>query len=704
MKRTKNKNLRRALGFILLTALVAGLAAMPLLTADKVPEAEFPLSVLSARAQERELVLDLRSGGTISEEKAVTVTVPQDVKLTGFLVRNGDAVKTGDPIATVDRVTVMTAIATAQEAMEDLAAKLEKERSSSSTESLKAPGGLVKKIYAQPGDSAEDVMLRHGALATLSLDGLMKLELTLDAPLPQGRLSVQVGEETLNASVIGLLDNTVTVTFQDKGFEEGTEAVLLDPEGLELGRGGCQIHAPWNAVAYSGTVSYVNIREGQTLYEGAVVLGLKDIPYSAEYRSLAAQHRGYEEQMLELFQLYQTLTLTAPCDGVVSGVDENSAQLLKAEGSWGVSLLKNAPGEDPDAEYINFVGWVKAQGSDGYIMALDPTLFSHTDYADLSDLPKDTATMTHEAVYTGGAPVYSPSGEGWQEGSFAVGDLLLFGGDSSGKVVWIIPYGHVEVPGEGPSEPTDPSEPGEPSEPTEPTEPSEPADPSTPTGPTEPGGSGGNTPGGDTPDGDTPGGGNKPSWPGGLPGGITIPSFGGYSGTTLPGAQQEQEVTAPGEVAVASVTPQDTVTLDMPVDELDLHLVQVGQEALVTLEALGKTFPATVTSLSRTGTSLGGNSKFTVTLTLRREENMLPGMNGAVSIPLETLKGIAIPMAALTQEGGRCFVYTAPDPKTGDPTAPVDIRCGFSDGEYVLVEGLEEGAEVWYRYYEALEE
>ena len=694
MKKTKNKNIRRVIGFILLAALVAGLAAMPLLTADKVPEAEFPLSILRAEAEQRELVLDLRSGGTLTEEEAVTVTVPSEVKLTAFLVKNGDAVKEGAPIATVDRVTVMSAIAAAQEAMEDLAAKLEKERSSSSTDTLKAPGGLVKKVYAQAGDSAEEVMREYGALATLSLDGLMKLELRLDEALPEGRLQVRIGEQTLNATVIGLLDDALTVTFQDKGIEEGTEAVLLGPEGQELGRGGCQIHAPWNAVAYSGTVSYVNAKEDSSLHEGAVILGLKDIPYSAEYRSLAAQHRGYEEQLLELFTLYQTLTLTAPCDGVVSGIDENSAQLLKAEEGWSVSLLKNAPGTDPDAEYINFVGWVKAQGSDGYIVALDPTLFSHTDYADLSGLPRDTSAMIHEAVYTGGAPVYRRNGEDWQESGFAVGDLLLFGGDSSGRVVWVIPYGHAEVPGEDPSEPTDPTDPTEPPEPTDPTDPTDPSDPtepSAPADPTEPSEPGGDTPGGS--------GGGRPSFPS-----ITIPSFGGYGGMDMGGMQQEQTVIAPTEVTVAAVTPQDTVTVDMPVDELDLHLVRVGQEAWVTLEALGSTFPATVTAIGRNGQSLGGSSKFTVTVTLARQPDMLPGMNGAVSIPLETVSGIAIPLAALTQEGTRCFVYTALDPKTGEPTAPTEIRTGRSDGEYVLTEGLEEGTEVWYSYYEALEE
>jgi len=438
-------------------------------------------------------------------------------------------------------------------------------------------------------------------------------------------------------------------------------------------------------------VNYVSAKEGQSLYEGASILTLKDIPYSAEYRSLAAQHRGYEEQLLELFELYQTLTLTAPCDGVVSGIDENSAQLLKAEEGWSVSLLKNAPGADPEAEYINFVGWVKAQGSDGYIIALDPTLFSHTDYADLSGLPRDTSAMIHEAVYTGGAPVYRWDGESWQESGFAVGDLLLFGGDSSGRVVWVIPYGHAEVPGEGGGEGEEPGgeNPGG----------------ETPGG-ENPGGEtpGGETPGGETPGGETPGGENPGGSGGGWPSGGSMPSFGGSGGGWPSGAAtQEETVTVPEEVTVASVTPQDTVTLEMPVDELDLHLVRVGQEAWVTLEALGSTFPATVTAIGRTGINGGGSSKFSATVTIARDERMLPGMNASVIIPLETVSGIAIPVAALQSYRSGSVVCTALDPETGLPDHPVEVTLSASDGEYVLVEGIPEGTQIWYTYYEALE-
>lgn len=666
MKKTKNKNIRRTVTFVLLAALVTGLAAMPLLTAGKVPEEEFPLSTLSEKAERREISLWLRAGGTLTEEDALSVTVASDVKLTEFLVENGDAVKAGDPIATVDRVTVMTAIASVQEAMETLEAQLEEERTGSTTDTITAPGGLVKKVYAQAGDRAEDVMLEHGALVVISLDGLMKLELPAETALLAGdRLPARIAGETVEATVKSNLDGILTVTFPDNGYEEGETVLLTTPEGVELGQGECQIHAPWKAVAYSGTVSYVSVREGRTLYQGGTVLGLKDIPYSAEYRSLAARHRSLGEQLLELFRLYQTLTLTAPCDGVVSGIDQDSAQLLKSESGWSVTLLKNAPGEDPDGEYLNFVGQVLQEGSDGYVMRLNPSFISITDYTDLSGVPLDTAAMTYETVYAGDAPVYCWNGGSWAEGSFAVGDILLFAGDSTGRIVWVIPVGSGEVPGETPDEPEDPTDPDDSTDPGE-------------DGSEEAGGSGSGRPSGS--------------------GSASMPSSGSSAG------QEQTQSYSLGEVQVAQVTPQDTMTLPVTVDELDLNKVRLGQTVEVTVDALsGRTFSGTVTAIGSTGTNSGGSSKFTVTVTLPREADMLSGMNAGIAILLGSGEGVAVPVAALSQQDGVLLVYTAKDPETGKPSAPREVTTGLSDGEYVLVEDLPEGTEIWYTYYEALE-
>ena len=65
MKKTKNKNLRRVIGFLALAALVAGLAAMPLLTKDAAAGEEYPVSILSASAQRQELTRVFSGGGTL---------------------------------------------------------------------------------------------------------------------------------------------------------------------------------------------------------------------------------------------------------------------------------------------------------------------------------------------------------------------------------------------------------------------------------------------------------------------------------------------------------------------------------------------------------------------------------------------------------------------------------------------------------------
>ena len=678
MKRKKNKTLRRTLGFIALALVVALLTAMPLLASGKAPEEEYPLSVLSAQAQRRQIGHFLCGGGTLQQEEGTSVTVPPEVKLTEFLVRNGDTVRAGDPIARVDRVSVMSAIAQVQESMDQVVEDLEKERKASGTQNLQAPGGTVKKVYAETGDSVADVMLEHGALAVVSLDGLMALSLETECSLAAGdKVLVTLGEQTLEGTVKLYLDGTLTVTVPDEGYEEGQTAVLSGVDGTHLGEAPLYIHAPWHAVAYSGTVGAVYAKEGSTLYPGATVLTLKDMGYSAEYRALAQKHRDFEEQMFDLFLLYQSLTLTAPCDGVVSGIDEHSPQLLYAGEGWQVTLLANEPVEGGTEGYYNFVGQVLYCG-EFYILRMNPQTYPVDDYAAISGIPLTTEGMT-ELVETASLPtVYrwrppestqtptetqppseeeteeetgettepsepetepeqGPQNGNWETSGYTAGGIYLFSGDASGDLVWAIEVGYSELP-----------------------------------------------------ELELPG---MPSF-----GGFTTPGYGGFDG------QQPEPPQGPQEVEVALVTPGDTMTVDIVIDELDLHKVALGQQVTVTVDALvGLQCGGTVTKISQAGINTGGSSKFTVTVTLPREADMLPGMNAAVTIPLGSEEGIAVPLAAIYQQENRTLVYTARDEKTGEPASPVAVKTGASDGEYVLVMGLEEGATVWYGYYEALE-
>ena len=183
MDKVKKRQFKKILSWCLTAAVVTGLAAMPLLAKNEEEAAGPVASVYSATVETGSVSTALRGGGTLKTEGIEQVKLPSGVKITEFLVSNGDTVTAGTPLAAVDPVSVMTAITSVTETME----YLQKEMRSAKNEKIDSviaatAGGRVKKVFARKGDSVQEVMLRDGCLALLSLDGLMavKIEKKLD--------------------------------------------------------------------------------------------------------------------------------------------------------------------------------------------------------------------------------------------------------------------------------------------------------------------------------------------------------------------------------------------------------------------------------------------------------------------------------------------------------------------------------------------
>ena len=145
MDKARKKNIKRVISLVCAAMLVILLAAMPLI-AKKNPEADGPqASILTHTASIGSVQSALIGGGTLTEDDAVTISVPAAVKLKEFLVSNGDHVAEGDPIASVDRVTVMKAITQVQETLDYLSGQIEDANDTSTTDNWNAlAGGTVK--------------------------------------------------------------------------------------------------------------------------------------------------------------------------------------------------------------------------------------------------------------------------------------------------------------------------------------------------------------------------------------------------------------------------------------------------------------------------------------------------------------------------------------------------------------------------------
>lgn len=804
MDKTKKKNVRRYILWGVLAVVVAGLAMLPALARQQDAQDGPVASVLEATVKEGSVQATVRGGGTLEAGDGEDIELPPEVKITEFLVKNGQEVKKGDPVAKIDKVSALTAVTEIRTSMAAVEKQMETFSDEKSASTVTAPaGGRVKAIYANPGDSVAQVLVEHGALALLSLDGRMCVTLTVSSQLiPGDSINVTLDSgKTVTGRVESNLNGELTVTIADNGYAVGDTVTL---EGL--GSGSLEIHNPWLATAFNGTVSRVNIRLEQTVSSGGSLFTLKDTDYTAQRELLAETHRDYEELLQKLLTWQDTGVITAPCDGLVSGIDTDSTHLLAAEDEELTASLLNADGGDFRLVLLSQVtqtctgddkcplkgkdsghqdGCPKAckhAASEGVCTAsehFDDCIMActHADKADdchatgahhsdcikacieTNQEGKCPATKYHydgciekctESAVSGECPAHihkkgciescisaDTAGKctaGHHKADCIESCIVSKSADDpcpatkhkdgcyfqnatyTGQVFKVVSVGSGVLVGYWDSTVYDvvktasgwARKDGQPFS----TNNCVQADTISASGNYQAGDvllsvtvhkSGEN----DSPLGlvkISSGGSQMPgfdlSGPMGMMGGF---SMGGYGGT---GSSQTQLYSLDGDVLL-TVTPLDTMTVTIAVDEKDIASVKTGMTAQLTMNALpDETFEGQVTRVAQTGSGNGGSSKFDVEITLSRESDMLPGMSATAQLTLyEKMDVLTLPVAALRDEGGKTLVYTGKDKKTGEPANPVEVTTGLSDGENVeILSGIDSGTTVYYSYYDTVTE
>lgn len=439
MEKQLKKQRRRYIAWGCAAALVILLAVMPMAAsgADDTPQA----AILSGQVTRQELETQILGGGLLSGEGALSLDIPADVKITEYLVSNGDSVTEGEPIATVDRVSVMNAITQVQETLDYLSDEISAARSDTAPTTVTAlASGTVKVIYAQEDDLVSDVMLENGALAVLSLDGKMAVQVEADTDLAVDAPVIVTLEDgtQVSGAVKSNIQGKLTVTVEDEDYTpEQTVQVTLE-DGTDLGSGELYIHSPWNAFAYSGTVSRISVSVGQKVSAGQTLMTLTDTGHTAEYQQLVDQHQQYEELMQELFQLYQSGSVTAPCDGIVTGVDTDGAYLLRSEGSW-IARLLGFGSSDEEESFLAFSARVEQATEDGLILSVSGQFREISDLSQVSFQMDDEESLTQSWAYTGSTRLYSQTEDGLLEaaGTAQPGDLLIVVGNEE-QPLWLV--------------------------------------------------------------------------------------------------------------------------------------------------------------------------------------------------------------------------------------------------------------------------
>lgn len=672
--------------------------------------------VLSAVPEENTISTVLSGGGTLSPQAGTAQSLPQALELETYYVKNGQIVSEGDPIAQVDLVAVKAAISELQEVIDTLDAAIASESSKTNDSVIRSgTAGRVKKIYAREGTAAADTVYENGALLLLSLDGLMAVDLEARAEVGQ-RVTVTLSDGTaLAGTVESVSDGTATVTLSDETAPLDDSVTVTAEDGETMGTGSLYIHSRLRVAGAYGTVSKISVKENQQVSAGSTLLTLKDTGHTAEYARLLNRRTELEDQMESLVKLSKDGILHADCGGIVSGVDTEISYTdpavltqTRSQASPGYTALGGIRTENTDTPQAQPSGKDQSQNPDGnqnpgtgsgqnpgegedpqpgtggsgtdetetatYILgqvtdasrlsegvltyAVQRTIraeeLATQSFADMLD--PTVPVQTQELTYTKQTVLLSTGGA-WIESGFeqiSEGDAILIG---AGIIVY--QKTGTSVPGGMPS--IDPSQ-----------------FPGISTG--------------------IAGSGSALSGMASMAGGMS-----GY-GTAARTAAYDSYDTTKKDAAV--ITADEEMTVQIQVDELDIRTLETGMEATVTLDALpGSSFTGTITSINPYGENSGGNTKYTVTVTLPRDEKMLPGMNASVKITTGVSGTVpTVPAAAVVFDAGKSWLYTGYNEKTDTLTDPVEIQTGLSDGSLVeLLSGLSEGSSFYYRYADSIE-
>ncbi|MBQ1366625.1 MAG: HlyD family efflux transporter periplasmic adaptor subunit [Firmicutes bacterium] len=771
MDAAKKRRIKSAISWVLMGAMVLSVVGVVLKDNQK-KNAAAALAVETAVISRGNLESTIRGGGKLQLEKSEAIEIPGDVKIASWLVEDGSMVEPGEAVAKIDPVSLDQEILSVETAIIKLTEKITSAREETTIKVTSPISGKVKQIYASEGEDVLTVMMRDGALALFSLDGQMQVELEIETDLVPGdsvelELIPDPLEETEDSTaqansgdsseeapaIIGRvasnLNGKLLITVPDEGYAVDSR-VIIRKDGEILGEGTFSVHDAWKLTDVTGTIKEIHVKENQQVEPEDLLLTIE--LSSDSLASLINEREEYQDILKELLALKQSGVIVAPSEGKIEDFLEEIViglapslekgllnDSLAAAGGRTFYADEETPvtppaGQTPSSDtsgngnttdenlaqqillmlftgaYSGYPGTlVNVSQETGQVQALvtaEGIVFdSLTSLMNLGTL--DPASMNQPAAISLTIPFYKIDGGAMTQAAAedlmaGVNLLLIRNVSGQDQMVILMPTSLA------------------------------------------------------------PGGQDEGQLPNIDPGLVEVlmqlqgvdaaqllqllqivqgmdpaqieqlmqlasmqnmdmssimAAYGGFDLSALYGGMDMSAfgVPAPEEKLydirhqqIAKVTPQEWMEFQIPVDELDIGKVYVGQEAEVTIEAFPEQiYEGTITKISPKATSLGGNGKFAVTIRIVCEEDMLEGMSASAKIPIEQAEEKAeeedkdgvllLPIEAIQEDGARFFVYTAYDPQKNQLLAPIDIEIGVSDEYFVQVIGpLEEGMTVFY--------
>ena len=759
----KNKNSekgpkKRKVKAIVAVILVAAIAAGGVCTfRSKGKKAQASGSqVMESKVQKGSLSQTVEGTGTLSNADSTDLKIPVGLKIKKVKVSEGDEVKKGDTLATVDKTSLLAALAQTQSDLDDINNQLGDEADSDTSKYVESSvDGRVKKIYASKNTDAADTVLEKGALMLISLDGKMavKMDTTVSLTVGQEVKVVLSSGSSVTGTVTKSDDESCTITVTDKGTKYNDKVTAYTSSGTKIGTGKLYINKEAKVTATSGTVSSILVSENEYVSEGDNLIKLKGDFQSEEYLSLESEKEELEEKLASLLKIAKNNTITADSAGIITAInvsEDTESGSASDSSSSSSSSSSNSSGSSSGNSSSAAATGTSANVSAATAKTATNTLMNSSKTANIASASY-LSSGNETSGTTGTIKAVSLSTNQSQATQLNVQSVSEYSTDTTENAATITESTNTTnttdttEEAESSSEATTAKKSDTSSSTTttkSDTTKSDSTSSSTSTNNNQSGnteksnssastGSTKNTTGSQTTNGG--GNGNSKNSDGNTGTSGTMNGAGGTgkSGSGISGASgngaggvagvsgsaagnSTSSGTSSDSSSTSSSTSSDTnteltsafsiasgeeMTLSVNIDEMDILSIEKGQKATVTFDAIeNKEYEGEITSIDKNGTTSNGTTKYPVEITLTKEDSMMSGMNASVTITIsEVSDALLVPAAAVTEEGNTSYVYTEKDSKTGELSGKTEVQTGDTDGtNIVITSGVSEGDTVYY--------
>jgi len=298
----------------------------------------------------------ITGSGRLQSADTENIDIPQGVTVADVAVSAGDSVRTGDVLATFDTDSLAGRAATLSGQLASIDLELSRMANAKTAETVYAPlAGRLKVLAVSVGDDVLGAIAENGALALISTDGLMQLEITTTQTLAlSDEVTVEWADGSDTGAVAAKTENGYLITLDDDKAPCGESAKVYSGDAL-LGEGTLAIHAPASVLATGGTISDIHCDVNDKLTPATKLFTLENGPFTSAYALKFAEREDVATQLESVLAYLRDPRVLAASDGIVGTVNVTEDAAVAAAGAASASSSSSASSAASSGNVTAFV-------------------------------------------------------------------------------------------------------------------------------------------------------------------------------------------------------------------------------------------------------------------------------------------------------------------------------------------------------------